>query len=256
MELIKVASRRTFLSEVIYNLMNLSLAIGVFVLVSVFGFWHLVALLILLSKWRVFAVRPRFWFAHLQSNLVDTIVGLSAVAFLWLASSSVMTQVVITLLFAAWLVILKPRSKRRYMVWQAGIAQFAGLSAVASFSYVLPSSIVVLLCAVIGYASARHVLHTYDENATELISLTYGFIIAELAWLYYHWMTAYTVVASIFIPQLAIVTLLIGFAGYTVYDIYAQKGKLNIDDIRWPVAFMTGVLFVLFSAFTQWNIVQ
>jgi hypothetical protein len=99
-------------------------------------------------------------------------------------------------------------------------------------------------------------MHSYEEPGSELLSLAYGFIIAELSWLYYHWMTAYTVVSSIFIPQFAIVAMLIGFTAHKVYGIYIQKDKLTVDDIRWPVAFVVGVLFVLFSAFTQWNIVQ
>src|ERR1017187_6909274 len=46
------------------------------------GFVQLALSLILLSKWRMFAVRPRFWPAIIRANAVDIMVGLSAVLFM------------------------------------------------------------------------------------------------------------------------------------------------------------------------------
>jgi hypothetical protein len=255
MELIRAASRRTFLSELIYIALNVLLAVGVLALVRVFDPPWLAVVLVLLSKWRILAVRPRFWFQHVQTNLVDILVGLSAVALLYQSAASLGMQVFITLLFIAWLVVLKPRSRRRDMALQAGVAQFAGLTALASFSYLLPSAVVVVAAWLIAYASARHFLSSYDEDNIELSSLAYGFIFAELAWLYYHWMVAYPIPGGLAIPQLAIVGMLVGFASGRLYNIYRHKDKVTSKDARAPLLFVAGVLFVLFVLFTPWNVV-
>ena len=48
--------------------------------------------LILLSKWRMFAVRPRFWAAIVRANSIDLMVGVSTVIFLQHSSSSTWLQ--------------------------------------------------------------------------------------------------------------------------------------------------------------------
>jgi hypothetical protein len=141
------------------------------------------------------------------------------------------------------------------MALQAGVAQFVSLTALASFSYALPSSIVVIGVWLIAYASARHFLSAYDEDNLELASLTYGFIFAELGWLYYHWMVAYPVLGGLAIPQLAIVSMLITFVSGRLYDVYKHKGKVTGQDLRLPVMFLAFILFILFALFTPWNVV-
>ena len=66
MELIKSAARRSKLSDVAYVVLNLRLAGAVFGLTVAFTPPYLAYLLIILSKWRVFAVRPRFWLANMR----------------------------------------------------------------------------------------------------------------------------------------------------------------------------------------------
>lgn len=255
MDLIKVAGRRTFWSEAIYIALNIGLALGVFLLVRSFDQQpYLAVLLILISKWRIFAVRPRYWFAHIQSNLVDLVVGLSAVALLYQSSGELAFQIILTGLYIAWLLFLKPRSHRQEMVWQAGVAQFVGLVALGGFSHILPSSLFVLCVWLITYASVRHVLSTYHEKNAGLISMTYAFLFAELGWFYYHWMVAYPLVGAIAVPQLAIVALLVGFVAHTIFDIYKHKEKVRFSDARGPVLFASVTLFVLFSFFTKWTI--
>jgi hypothetical protein len=255
MELIKAASRRTFLSELVYIALNVLLAVGVFAMVRVFDPPWLAVVLILLSKWRVFAVRPRFWFQHVQTNLVDTLVGLSVIALLYQSAASLGMQIFITLLYIAWLVVLKPRARRRDMTLQAGVSQFVALTALASFSYVLPSAVVVVGAWLIGYASARHFLSSYDEDTIELSSLAYGFILAELGWLYYHWMVAYPLPGGLAIPQLAIVAMLVSFVSARLYNIYRHKDRVTIKDVRAPLVFLVAILFILFILFTPWNVV-
>ncbi len=53
----------------------------VFVLVRL-GFVQLAIIVVILSKWRMFAVRPRFWAANVRANSVDLLVGIPIVLFM------------------------------------------------------------------------------------------------------------------------------------------------------------------------------
>src|SRR6266567_3449115 len=79
-----------------------------FVLVRI-HFVQLAFILILLSKWRMFAVRLRFWPANIRANAVDMIVGFSVLA-LMLQTTSPALQAMWALLYAVWLVAIKPQS--------------------------------------------------------------------------------------------------------------------------------------------------
>src|SRR5580700_1106754 len=63
-------------SQVVHLGLVLLLPIAVFVFVRM-HFVQLALTIILLSKWRMFAVRPRYWLANLRANAVDIIVGVS-----------------------------------------------------------------------------------------------------------------------------------------------------------------------------------
>src|SRR3954447_5805850 len=77
------------------------LPILAYVLVRI-DFVSLAILLIFLSKWRMFAVRPRYWLANLVANGVDIIVGISLVLFM-ANTSIVWWQIFWTVLYAIWL---------------------------------------------------------------------------------------------------------------------------------------------------------
>src|ERR1044071_1426481 len=59
----------------------LVLPLVVFILVRL-NFAIPALIVIVLSKWRMFAVRPRFWAANIRANAVDLMVGLSIVIFM------------------------------------------------------------------------------------------------------------------------------------------------------------------------------
>ncbi len=57
------------------------LPIIVFILVLL-NFVQLALSIVVLSKWRMFAVKPRFWASNIRANAVDLMVGLSIVIFM------------------------------------------------------------------------------------------------------------------------------------------------------------------------------
>src|SRR5689334_2772385 len=79
----------------------------VFILVRL-GFVGLAATIILLSKWRMLAVKPRHWPANIRANAVDITVGLSLLIFMTHSASQLM-QLIWALMYGIWLVVIKPQ---------------------------------------------------------------------------------------------------------------------------------------------------
>lgn len=244
MELIKSVARRSQVSDIIYVTLNIALALAILVMTVAFQPPILAYLLVLLSKWRVFAVRPRFWWANLQTNMVDVLVGFSVVTLIWQASGALIAQILLAVLFVAWLLVIKPRSSRRYVVLQAGLAQFFALAALFSGAHVFDSAIVVAICFLIGFVSARHVLTAYEDTHVTLLSAVWGFFLAELGWLGYHWVVAYGVVENLMLPQIAIIAGLAGFVTIRFIDAAAHGHKLS-SHLRAPMLFAGAVLAIL-----------
>lgn len=259
MEFLKIIKRRSFINEVVYIVLNVGLAIALLVVIRVTGSLLPAFALVLLSKWRVLAVRPRFWFANIQADLVSLIVSVGFVVLLYSVSLKngtdtqiFITQCISTLLYVAWLLFLRPKSKRAYVVTQAGVALFVGVTAIYAVSYSWIASPVVLLMWLVGYATARHVLGSYDEEShTMLLSLSWGLIMAEIGWLAYHWTIAYQlpIFTNVLLPQVSIITLCLGFLGYNAYDSYYHHQKVRLSDIILPLIFTISIIIVLVVAF-------
>ena len=256
MELIKSATRRSRLSEGAYIALNLIYAGLLWALVATFDPPYLAFGLVALSKWRVFAVRPRFWFANLQANLIDTLFGVSIVALLWMSNHSIGIQAVLVAIFAIWLVVIKPRSKQRFMIIQARLVLFISAIALFSFAYALPAVVVVAACWLIGYATARHVMSSFNnESERVFLTLIWALIVAELGWLGYHWTVAYGLNENFKIPQIAIVIGLVGFIVSKAYALYhhSEDGKIDMKVLRWPLLFVILTLCVLLIRFNGLN---
>src|SRR5271165_5298167 len=88
--------------------LNALLPLLVFILVRT-GFSEIALALILLSKWRIFAVRPRYWLANIRSNGVDIIVGISLLIFMTHTNSSYW-QLLWVAVYIIWLTVIKPGS--------------------------------------------------------------------------------------------------------------------------------------------------
>lgn len=261
MEFLKIVKRRSFLNEAIYIALNVALAFGLMLLVRATNSLLPAFGLVILSRWRVLAVRPRYWFANLQGDLVSLIVSVSFVVLLYntnIASpndtKTLAFQILATLLYIVWLLFLRPQSKRKYIALQAGIALFIGVAAIYSMSYGWPASLVVLMVWLVGYSVSRHVLNTYDDEAHALtLSLAWGLILAEIGWWAYHWTIAYKlpIISNVLLPQVAIIAVCVGFVSYKTYNSYAHHKKVRISDIILPLIFTVSIIAVLILAFNS-----
>jgi hypothetical protein len=98
MELLKTVKRRTFWSELVYYVLNIGLAATLLVIAQAFQTPFPALALVVLSKWRIIAVRPRFWWANIQANLVDLTVGIGVVGLMYLPTSVFYFRVALAIL--------------------------------------------------------------------------------------------------------------------------------------------------------------
>jgi len=253
MEFLRHSRRRSVLSEIVYVLLNVLMAVAILIVVLVIESPLPAFSLVLLSKWRVLAVRPQHWAAHIIANSVDIIIGLSYVVLLSAATGALAAQIALTLLYIAWLFALKPRSKRKLVVLQAGVATFVGVSALAQVSYEWWDAAVVLAMWVIGCAAARHVLTAYQEAHFKLLSLMWGLVMAELGWLLFHWSFGYDlrVTGNLMLSQMAVITVLLAFLAERTYASYHRRGNIAISDIVLPILLVVSSVGLLLTVFGQ-----
>lgn len=262
MEFLKLVRKRSFVSELVYTILNIALAVAVLLAIRYTGSIGFAIALVLLSKWRIFAVRPRYWWANLRSNMVDLIVSISIVLMMYTVHTTtaladgvqLLLLVGITLLYIGWLLFIKPRSKRIYICLQAGLAVFLGTSALFTISFEWPVSIVALFMWLIGYAAARHVLSSYDDETHGFfLSLAWGLVLAEIGWVAYHWAIAYPlpIVTSLMLPQVAIFATLLSFLALKVYDSFYHHAKVRMSDVLLPLLFTLSVIIVLLVVFNR-----
>lgn len=265
MDLLKANKHRSRISEALYIGLNVGLAIALLVIVLAVESPIFAIILVLLSKWRILAVRPRYWFVNLMANLVDLIVSLSVVFLLYAAQSDIYlpkgqtgiyAQVVLTILYAVWLLFIKPRSKRSIVALQAGTALFLGVTSVMMMSYAWDSVFTVALLWLVGYSAARHMLTAYEEEMTGTLSLIWGFVVAEMGWLMNHWTFAYSVpgLGGIRLVQFAIIVSLIGFVAEKAYVSYSEYGAVRSADILLPALLAFSIIFLLVIFFNYYGV--
>lgn len=249
MELLKFVRKRSFLSEVAYVILNIILAVMLLVLVLVVNVpWPALGL-VLLSKWRIFAVRSRYWAANIRANLVDVIVGMSMVVFLYAAAGDLAAQIGLTAIYIVWLLFLKPKSKRAYVAAQAMMGLLFGIGAIVQISPSLPASVVVIAGWLVGYASARHVLSVQHESHINFLSLLWGFVVAEIMWLSYHWTIGYQIGSSLQLSQVVVILAALSFLAERIYVSYHKNGQVQSSEVMMPTLLTLSIIGVVLFVF-------
>lgn len=222
----------------------LVLPVIIFVLVRL-DFVQLALSIVVLSKWRMFAVRPRFWAANVRANAVDLMVGLSLVLFMAQTGSMVL-QAFWAALYAVWLLYIKPRSDMISVTAQAFIGQLLALSALYLVWAEAPIFGLTLLTGLFCFFAARHFLDTFDEPYAKLLALIWGYFGAALAWLLSHWMLYYGVVAQ--------ATLLLSALGYGLAVLYYFDHNDRLTPgLRRQFIFIMLAIVVVVLAFSDWG---
>lgn len=222
----------------------LVLPIVVFVLVRL-GFVQLALSVIVLSKWRMFAVRPRFWVSNIRANGVDLMVGLSITLFM-LHSGSLLLQVMWAVLYAVWLLFIKPASSVPMVTIQAFIGQLVALSALYLTWANGPVYGLTLFTGLFCYLAARHFFDAFDEPYARMLAHVWGYFGAALAWLLSHWL--------LFYRQLAQPTLLLSTLGYGLAVLYYLDHTDRLSKgVRRQFVFIMVAIVLVVLAFSDWG---
>lgn len=225
-------------------LLTALLPLLIFVMVRL-NFGWVAILLVLLSKWRMFAVKSRHWPANIRANAVDIFMGLSIVVFM-LSTDTASIQLLWSAVYAVWLLVIKPQSTALWIGIQAMLAQMFSL--IAIFYYWSESSTTLLVFLVWGvtYLCARHFLAAFDESMARATAYAWAFFAASIVWLSGHWLIFYGPIA-----QPALLLTVLGYGLAAMY--YLRHTDRLTNNIKMQfIAVMTMVVLFLI-VFSDWS---
>lgn len=231
-------------SNIFHILLMVLLPILMFVLVRI-KLAPVAGVLILLSKWRMFAVRPRYWPANIRANAVDLIVGLSILVFMT-NTSAASWQLVWSIVYGLWLTVLKPGSSLLSVSLQAAVGQLFGLTAVFMALGAAPAYVLVIVAWAVCYLSARHFFTAFDETHSSLLAHLWGYFAAALTWVLSHWLLFYGLLSQ--------VTLILSVLGFSLATLYYldQTDRLSLLLRRQFIFIMIAVIVVVL-VFSDWG---
>lgn len=249
-----IRKSRNALSSVLHVILNLALAVVSIGATIITGNFAIGLILVLVSKWRIFAVNHRYWLLNIRSSLVDFIVGASFVLLAYAAGSTLLpVHLALMIGYAVWLIIIKPRSTTNWTIAQAIIAVLLGMTTASIFAAITDSAVLVSAAFLIGYAASNHVLIQNDERDATFLSLVCGLVFSEIALISHSWLILYELGDSgICFSQLSIILSMIAFAYFSVNAAIHRRGnKLRFTDVALPVLFSLLVVIVLIIGFSQ-----
>ncbi|HUC88038.1 MAG TPA: hypothetical protein VMR95_02730 [Candidatus Binatia bacterium] len=220
------------------------LPVAVFVLVRI-NFVQLAIIIIILSKWRMFAVRPRYWLANIRANSVDIIVGVSFLIFM-LQSGSMGWQLIWMVAYGFWLLVIKPSANVLVVSLQASIGQLMGLMALFLDWPTAPLYGLVIAAGGICYLSARHYFDSFEEPYSKFLSYLWGYFGAALVWITGHWLLFYGVIA-----QPTLLLLVLGYGLGTLY--YLDHNDRLSKLLKREFVFIMVAIVIVVLAFSHWG---
>lgn len=238
-----VKPRRGF-SHLAHGLLTVLLPLLAYVLVRI-DFVALAIALIFLSKWRMFAVRPRYWVANLVSNGVDLMVSVSLVLFM-ANTTEQWWQLLWMGGYMLWLIAIKPRSDTLSVSLQAMLAQLIGLSAL--YLKFGSSSLIWLVLGswALAYVVARHFLTSFEEPHAALMAHVWAYFAGSLVYVLGHWLLFYGVIA-----QIVVILTTVGYGTAGLYYLDATDRSTGL--VRRELLIIMVAILVLVIGLSNWT---
>jgi len=233
-------------SLVLHGLFNVAVVLIIFSLtIEPIKLPAVAVIFFVLSKWRMFAVKPRHWLANTRANMVDIMVGLSYIVFLD-NTSSLLTKLILTALYVVWMLFIKPGSSSILVGIQAMIAQLVAM--IALFGEFSDMSIMglVILTWLICYSVARHFFSSFEEPKGRILAHIWGLFSAELAWILSHWTLGYGP-----LPQIALVLTVVGYSFAVSYYMKSSRGLSNSQKNQFII--VTTAMIIIVALFSEWQ---
>lgn len=249
-----IRKSRNALSSFLHVILNLALSVVSIGATVITGNCLIGLVLVVISKWRIFAVNHRYWLVNIRASLVDIIVGTSFVLLAYAAGTEFLpVHYALILGYAIWLILIKPRSSTNFTIIQAIAAILLGGTAATIFAAISDSVVLVLASFLLGYAAIHHVLIQSDDQGSTLISLTAGLVFAEIGWLCHSWLIIYTIgTTGICLSQTALILSVLAFTFFKIHAAILEKSdKMRFADVALPILFSLLVIIVLVVGFSQ-----
>ncbi len=232
-------------SQVFHLLLTVVLPISIYVLVRL-SLVQLAIAMILLSKWRIFSVKPRYWSPLIKTNAVDLIVGFSTI-ILMINTTSALMQLIWAVAYAMWLILIKPSASIFGISTQAFVAFVYGLVAIYMEWGASSSTALMVMTWLVCYSVARHYFSGFDEPQISFLSNAWGLFGAALSWILSFWLIYHQAFS-----QVILLLIVIGFGLATLYYL-KQTDHLTVVRRRQIVTVMILAVFVITFVFTDWS---
>lgn len=249
-----IRKSRNFLSSFLHIFFNLALAIVSIGATIVTGSYIIGLILVVVSKWRIFAVNHRYWLLNIRSSLVDFIVGTSFVLLAYAAGTTFLpVHFALMAGYSIWLILIKPRSSAGWTIVQAISAIILGTTAASIFAAISSNIVLVISGFIIGYSASHHVLVQNDNRDASYLSFVCGLVFAEISWLSNNWLILYTMSnTGICISQLSLILAVIAFAYFRINaEISTHGNKFKFKNVALPVLFCLLIVVILIIGFSQ-----
>ncbi len=247
-------------SNFLYLAFSLGLIGGILLSINLLDSVLLAIALVFVAKWRVFAVKPRFWLTNLKAAMIDYFVGFGFVYLVYLLTSEKLLFQVLTLaVYLFWLLAIKPKSDQRAMAFQSLIAVFLFNLVIFYVTSEVNLFLMIIIEFILGYSAAWHYLFNFDfdKKTKRLISGCLGYSFIVLFWLTWHWNISYgNVFQLIHVSQLAMISSLITYLLFVILEAsYINKDdrEVNIGKLIWPVVFVAGMIAMIIVGFSKIN---
>jgi hypothetical protein len=228
--------------------LHLALTIALPILIYVFlriDLAQLAVATIFLSKWRMFAVRPRYWLANLQANSADILVGVSLVIFM-AQTTSQLWQLIWAIIYMLWLLLVKPSTSLFGVASQAMAALTLGLMSVYLAWSGAPAATLIITTWLVCYIAAHHFFTGFDEPYTKFLTNVWAFFAGALVWVCSHWLLFYGSVSQ---PTLLLTVLGLGLG--SMY--YLQNADRLTVLLRRQFLFIMAAIIVVVLVFSDWG---
>jgi hypothetical protein len=175
-------------------------------------------------------------------------VGLSILVFI-IQTNSQTLQLMWTVLYAIWLIVIKPRSETLMISLQALLAFVSALSALFLVADDQSALLLVTGVGLICYLTAHHFLDAFEEAYTRLLAYIWGFFGAALTWVLAHWLLYYPSNGVISQPTLLLLT--IGYGLATIY--YLDHTDRLSNSLRRQFVFIMVAITIIILRFSDWG---
>ncbi len=231
------------LAAITHQALNVLLPVSAFLLVSL-DLFPLALALVLLSKWRVLAVKSRYWGINLRSNMVDVLLGISVVIFM--DTTTLWPRLAWLGFYVVWVTLIKRLSGSYGMLTQAATAQALAVAAIFYQRQDTEIWFLTLGAWLIGYFCARHVISSLEEEHPAAVAHVWALFAAQVAWVSAHWQVWFW-----FIPQMAILLSVI-FVSLALLHLLQKQEALTPILFR-QISGSLGILLVAILIFSDWQ---